>query len=99
MDRAEIIRRLKATEPALRLQGVSALFLYGSYGRDEARTDSDIDVFVDKAPGRKFGLDEFMAAYRLLEGVLPGVEIGYTTREGLVEAFRPHIEKDAVRVF
>ena len=49
MHRAEVIARLRAAEPALRAHGVGALYLFGSYSRDEARPDSDLYVFVDPA--------------------------------------------------
>src|SRR3954454_4927750 len=62
MNRTEIINRLRAIEPRLTPLGVAGLYLFGSYARDEAGQDSDVDLFVDKAPGRKFGFDEFMAA-------------------------------------
>lgn len=99
MRRAEIIDKLKAVEPALRAHGVAALYLFGSYARDEGREDSDIDVFVDKTPGRRFGLDAFIGAYTVLQDALPGADIGYTTREGIVDCYRPYIEQGAIRVF
>jgi hypothetical protein len=99
MRRADIIDKLKAVEPLLRAHGVAGLYLFGSYARDEGRDDSGIDVFVDKTPGRKFGLDEFMGAYAVLQDAIPEAEIGYTTREGIVHCYRPYIEQDAIRVF
>jgi len=99
MHRAEIIDKLKAVEPKLRAHGVAALYLFGSHAREEGREDSDIDVFVDKTPGRRFGLDAFLGAYTVLQNTFPGVEIGYTTREGLVDSYRPYIEQGAIRVF
>jgi hypothetical protein len=50
--------------------------------RDEARAGSDIDVFVDPDPARRFGFDEFMGVYELLRERL-GAELDYTTRDGL----------------
>jgi hypothetical protein len=55
MRRDEVIAKLKETEPALKAFGVAALYLFGSHARDEARSDSDVDVFVDPAPDRTFG--------------------------------------------
>jgi predicted nucleotidyltransferase len=57
-----------------------------------------VDIFIDKDPFRDFGLSEFMGIYLKLQEVL-GVEVGYTTREGLVEFYRPYIEREAIRVF
>ncbi len=98
MRRDQVIGKLKAAEPAIRALGANALYLYGSHARDEARPDSDVDVFIDKDPTRDFGFDEFMEIYFKLQDAL-GTEIGYTTREGLVEFYRPDIEREAIRVF
>lgn len=98
MLRDQVIGKLKAIEPDIRALGASALYLYGSHARDEARLDSDVDIFIDKDPARRFGFDEFMNIYFKLRETL-GTEVGYTTREGLVEFYRPDIEREAIRVF
>ncbi|MEX6508032.1 nucleotidyltransferase family protein [Jiella sp. M17.18] len=99
MDRAEVIRRLKACEPELRALGVGALYLFGSYARDEARWDSDIDVFVDPADAEFARFDRFMGAYNAIGDALPGRDIGYGTRAGLSKYIRSAAEREAVRVF
>ncbi|HXW24300.1 MAG TPA: nucleotidyltransferase domain-containing protein [Xanthobacteraceae bacterium] len=98
MRRAEVIAKLKAAEPAIRARGAAALYLFGSYARDEARADSDVDVFIDKDTSRKFGFDEFMDIYLLLQERL-GTGVDYGTREGLHPILRAQIEREAVRVF
>jgi uncharacterized protein len=98
MRRDEVIARLKEVEPALRSFGVAALYLFGSHARDEARADSDVDVFVDEDTTRKFGFDEFMDAYLVLEERFGG-KVDYGTREGLHPLMRPQIEREAVQVF
>jgi uncharacterized protein len=98
MRRDDIISKLKEAEPALRARGALALYLFGSHARDEARPDSDVDVFIDKDPSRKFGFDEFMDIYLLLQERL-GSDVDYGTREGLHPVLRPDIEREAVRVF
>jgi hypothetical protein len=50
-------------------------------------------------PGRKFVLDDFLGAYAALQEAIPGATIGYTTRDGLVDCYRPYIEQSAIRVF
>jgi uncharacterized protein len=99
MNRNEVIARIKAAEPALRASGVDALFLYGSYSRDEAGPDSDVDILVELAPGRESKLSTYLAPYHILEQRFPGIEIGYGTRENLVSHYRSHIEQTAVRIF
>lgn len=98
MRRDQVISKLREVEPAIRALGVEALYLYGSHARDEARPDSDVDVFIDKNPKAAFGFDQFMDVYFKLQDAL-GTDVGYTTREGLVEFYRPNIEREAIRVF
>jgi predicted nucleotidyltransferase len=57
MPRDEVIAKLKAVEPALRAHGAAALYLFGSYARNEAQPGSDVDVLIDKARARKFLFD------------------------------------------
>jgi hypothetical protein len=99
MNRADVIARLKARETDLKSKGVAGLFLFGSYARDEARPDSDVDVFIDKTPGRRFGLHELMGSYRVLQEALPGIEVGFGTRQGLSKYIRYDVEREAIRVF
>jgi predicted nucleotidyltransferase len=98
MRRSDVLTALKQAEPALRARGVAALYVFGSHARDQARPDSDVDVFIDKDKSRKFGFDEFMDVYFLLQQQL-GAGVDYGTREGLHPVLRPEIEREAVRVF
>lgn len=99
MDRAEVIARLKSAEPDLRARGVAGLYLFGSYSRKEQRPDSDIDLFIDKHPGRRFGFSALTGSYRLLQQVLPGIPISFGTREGLSRHIRGVVEREAVKIF
>lgn len=100
MRREDVIARLKRTEPALRAFGVGALYLFGSHARGEAGQHSDVDVFVDPAPGKEFGFIPFMEAYEALQDAFDReIEIGYSTREGLSPYVRRDVEHEAVRIF
>jgi len=99
MNRNEVITKLKAVEPQLRAHGVEALYLFGSYARDEARQDSDIDVFVDPGTHDFYSLNHFVGAYEVIRQAVPGREIGYGTRDGLSKYIRSAVEEEAVRVF
>jgi uncharacterized protein len=81
MRRHEAIARLKQVEPAIRALGAASLYLFGSHARDEARPDSDVDVFIDKEPSHHFGLHEFMGIYLTLREVL-GVEVDIRRAKG-----------------
>ena len=74
MDRNEVIAKLKAVEPQLRGHGVAALYLFGSYARDEARQDSDVDVFVDPGTQDFYSLSHFVGAYEVICQAVPGRE-------------------------
>lgn len=98
MRRDEAIAKLKQAEPAIRELGASSLYLFGSHARDEAGPQSDVDVFIERDPSRDFGFDEFMGIYLTLREAL-GAEVGYSTCEGIVEFFRPDIERESIRIF
>lgn len=99
MNRTEIIAKLKSTEPALRAHGIAGLYLFGSYARDAALADSDVDLFVDKEPTRTFGFDELMGGYKAVHRVLGGVDVSFGTREGLSPYIRNAVEREAIRIF
>jgi hypothetical protein len=79
---------------------VAALYLFGSHARNEARSDSDVDVFIDVAPGAAFGLRPYMGAFRALEDAFAHqAVIGYSTRDALSPCIRTDVERDALRIF
>jgi predicted nucleotidyltransferase len=98
MRRDDVIAKLKETEPVLRGFGVAALYLFGSHARDEASPDSDVDVFVDVAPGAAFGLRPYMGAFETLKQAA-GENVDYGTRKGLHPLLRADIEREAIRIF
>jgi predicted nucleotidyltransferase len=75
----------------LRGFGIATLYLFGSRARDEAQSDSDVDVFIDPASDETFGFLPFMDAYAALRKAFGDeVEIGHSTPTGL----SPYILKD-----
>jgi len=74
--------------------------LFGSHARDEARHGSDVDVFVDPVSDDRFGFLQFMDTYEVIrKSIGEGVEVGYSTRQGLSPYVRTHIENEAIRIF
>ena len=83
---------------AVQARGATSLYLFGSCARNEAKPDSDIDLFVDYDPARRFSLVDLAAVQSLLEDRLTA-KIDLTTRDSLHPLLRDGIERSAVRVF
>jgi uncharacterized protein len=100
MRRDEIIAKLKEAESELRAFGVAALYLFGSHARNEARKDSDVDIFVDPVSDASFDFLKYMDAYETIrKSVGEEIEVGYSTRDGLSPYIRANVENEAIRVF
>lgn len=97
MTRDQAIAKLREHQAELQRLGVHHLYIFGSAARNEARDDSDIDLFFDYPRGT-FGLFELMdvkdAAARIL-----GCPTDIMTRDSLHERLRAQIEATAVPVF
>jgi predicted nucleotidyltransferase len=98
MNRNTAIAKLRSCAEAVKQRGATSLYLFGSAARDEAKTESDLDVFIDYDPHKKFSLVDLVGIKLLLEEEL-GVEIDITTRDSLHPMLRSDIEQSAVRVF
>ncbi|HYA04649.1 MAG TPA: nucleotidyltransferase domain-containing protein [Xanthobacteraceae bacterium] len=88
---------LKRHETELKKLGVEHLFLFGSVARDDARSDSDIDLFFDHKKGQ-LGLYELMDVKERTQRIL-GRHADIMTRASLHPALREKIEESALRVF
>src|SRR5438034_5720017 len=98
MNRNEAIAKLKSCADAVKARGATSLYLFGSAARDEATAESDLDLFVDYDPQRKFSLVDLVGIKHFLEDSL-GVAVDVTTRDSLHPKLRQDIEKSALRVF
>ena len=96
MGRDQVIEKLRANAEGIRARGAKSLYLFGSTCRNEARFDSDIDVFVDPDYSR-FTLFEWVDLETFLTDVL-GRRVDLTTRNALHPELRDSIERSATQV-
>lgn len=93
MTRDEVLAKLRELKPWLESQGIGRVRLFGSYARDEARPDSDIDLIVELT--RPMGLDYFRIEEELSQKL--GAKVEMTTDEALRNRIiRRHALADAM---
>ncbi|MER9326782.1 nucleotidyltransferase domain-containing protein [Mesorhizobium sp. M0488] len=98
MSRNDVIRQLQRNADAIKGMGATSLYLFGSMARDDARPDSDLDLFIDYDPARRFSLIDLVGIKQFLEETM-SAEIDITTRDSLNPMLKADIERSAVRIF
>jgi|SRR5688572_33122357 uncharacterized protein len=98
MTRDEIIDKLRSTAPALRAEGVTKLSLFGSRARNDAQSESDIDVLVEVAPDTRFSLLNLIGVEHIIKDAT-GLPTQATMRRSLDPAMAERIADDIVEVF
>jgi len=98
MDRSSLLNTLKAHDAALRANGVTGLYIFGSRARGAGRPDSDLDLFIDyDAAVRIPNMFRLMQIEDQISRAL-GVPVTITTRNALHPLMKDAIERDAIRV-
>jgi predicted nucleotidyltransferase len=98
MTRVEAIVKLKDRASAIRALGATSLYVFGSTVRDEARSESDLDVFIDYDPTSRFNAFDLVGIKQYLEDELK-IPVDVTTRDGLHPMLKANIERCAILVF
>lgn len=96
MQRQEVLKKLRELKPTLQSEfDVAELALFGSVARDEATSESDIDLVVDfnGSPGMRkyFGLqfaleDSFKC------------EVDLVTRKSIRKELKARIDQDSIEI-
>ncbi|EJW10810.1 DNA polymerase [Rhodovulum sp. PH10] len=97
MERAEAIARLTEVGDVVRARGATSLWLFGATARDEATAGSDLDLFIDYDPAKKFSLVDLVGLEESIESRL-GTRVDLPTRDSLHPRLRDDIVRSAVRV-
>ena len=97
MERDQVLTTLRRNMADLKGLGASRLFLFGSVAKNEARPDSDVDLFFDfDDPG--FSIIELVALQERISGLLHA-PADVMSRGSIHPRLRPSIEGSAVQVF
>lgn len=96
MNRQETLDALRAHKPVLAERfGVADLALFGSFARDRATAESDVDILVRfDGPATS---ERYFGAQFYLEDLL-GRSVDLVTEKALRVEIRPYVERDAVNV-
>ena len=95
MNRSEVIKKLALFKDELKQFSVKDLYLFGSYAREEADEQSDLDILVEFEPGAQVGLFEFARLRRRLCELL-GRDVDLVTRNALRPEMKDQILREAV---
>jgi predicted nucleotidyltransferase len=91
-NKEQAIEVMQRQAARLRAFGVSRLGLFGSFVRQEQGADSDVDLLVEFAPGKKT-FDNFIQLSFLLEDLF-GRRVELVTPESLSPYIGPHIMQE-----
>lgn len=95
-SKAEVIERLQQQRKQLRAMGVAQLGLFGSFVRDEAGPDSDVDLLA-KMEDKALTLNGYFAVIDFLEELL-GRPVELLIPNGLSRHIGPHILREVADV-
>jgi predicted nucleotidyltransferase len=93
LTRRDVLDRLAAHASELQSMGVQWLGLFGSFARDEARPDSDVDLVVDLDC---VTFDRFMDVKLRLEDLLQR-RVDLVLRDSLKPRVRERILRECIR--
>ncbi len=89
LEKQDILDELSNQRHQLANFGVEQIGLFGSFVRDEANQESDIDLLVDMSKNRKT-FRNFMALNYYLEEIF-GRKVDLVTKQSLSPYIGPHI--------
>jgi uncharacterized protein len=97
MGRTEIVAAIASQLLPLREEGVEHVALFGSRARGEAKPDSDLDVLIDIAPGKRFSLLNLSGVGLLIEEAT-GIPTQVVLRRSIPPEFAQRIANDLIPV-
>jgi len=95
VKKSEVIQKLEMFQDELKNFSVKNLYLFGSYAREEAGDQSDLDILVEFEAEAQIGLFEFARLRRRLSELL-GLEVDLVTPDALHPEMRDEILREAI---
>ena len=92
LTKEDIVSLVHGESSRLIKLGVRSIGLFGSFARDQALPESDVDILVEFHPDKKT-FDNFMDTCFLLEELF-GRKVEVVTPESMSPYIRPYIEKE-----
>jgi predicted nucleotidyltransferase len=96
MKRDEVLAILRAHQQEIQSLGIISLQLFGSVARDEAKSNSDVDLLADLE--QTISLFQFIKAKFFLQDLL-NCRVDLGTKDALKEHLRQSVLGDSVYVF
>lgn len=93
LSKEQIIDGISSHGLLIRQHGISKIGLFGSFARQEQRSDSDIDILIDFQKDKET-FDNFMAVCDLLDSIFKGYKVEVVTTGGLSPYIGSHILKN-----
>jgi predicted nucleotidyltransferase len=103
MNKQEILDSLSEIKPTLQRQGIELIGLFGSYARDEANEQSDIDILIETTESFVQNTDP-LKAFTILSNFKMQIEkrlhkkIDLVDKAGLNEIGKQFILKEVLHV-
>ena len=94
MNKEEILKKLRENKEKIKEFGVKRIGVFGSFARDEAGEESDIDIIVEFEEGKK-NFDNFINLAFFLEELF-GKKIDLLTSESISPYIKPYVEKEVI---
>jgi len=103
MNKKEIVNYLKSIKSVYLQEGLIIKALFGSYSRDEATTNSDIDILVEATPqfAQKYGFRAFSRLKEIQEEIskaLGGQKVDLADVTGMSKTAKKFIIDRAIYV-
>ena len=77
--------------------GISIIGLFGSYSRNQANPNSDVDIIFEVAKETKFSMFQYLKLNKLLEDTFK-LKVDLVREGNVKEALKPYIQKDVIYV-